>query len=88
MTVRDSAGENVRSAIRYDRNVSRPRSLFSSSRCDASNWWTAIDRPTRPIWTNRSMNSGRADSSSENSSTTMNRLGIGGMSAPAWRAAS
>ena len=55
--------------------LSRPRSLPSSRRWLASSRCTPSDRPSRPIMTNRSMNSGRAASSSENSSTTTNRRG-------------
>ena len=38
-TARDSAAEKVRSAIRYDRCESMPRSRPSSSRCEASSRW-------------------------------------------------
>ena len=58
--------------------MSRPRSLPSSRRCEASSRCTPSDRPSRPIMTNRSMNSGRAESSSENSSMTTNSVGTGG----------
>ncbi len=87
-TTRLSIAENVRRPIRYDRCVSRPRSLPSSSRCDASRRWTPSDRPSRPIMTNSSANSGLADSSSENSSRTRKSVGIGGICAPRSRAAS
>ena len=40
--------------------MSRPRSRPSSSRCEASSRCTPSDRPSRPIWTNRSMKSGLA----------------------------
>lgn len=46
------------------------------------------DRPSRPIITNNSAKSGFWESSSENSSTTMNRAGSGSRSAPAARARS
>ena len=71
------ARENVRSPIRYDRWVSRPRSRPSSRRWEASSRCTPSDRPSRPIWTNRSMKSGLADSSSENSSQTTSSDGSG-----------
>ena len=44
---------------------------------DASSRCTPSDRPTRPICTNRSMKSGFAVSSSENSSHTMSSVGSG-----------
>ena len=69
------SAENVRSPIRYDRWVSSPRSRPSSSRCEASSRCTPSDRPSRPIWTNRSMKSGLADSSSLNSSQTIEQDG-------------
>jgi hypothetical protein len=87
-TARLSLLENVRSPMRYDRCVSRPRSRPSSSRCDASSRCTPSDRPTRPICTNMSMKSGLANSSSENSSQMISRLGSGASGAPAARARS
>ena len=58
---RDSAAENVLSPIRYDRWVSSPRSRPSSRRCEASSRCTPSERPTRPIVTKTSRNSGLAD---------------------------
>ena len=56
-----------------------PRRRPSSSRCEDSSRWMPSERPTRPRPTNRSMNSGRAASSSANSSTITSRSGIGGI---------
>ena len=88
MTVRDSPAEKVRSPMRYDRCDSSPRSRPSSSRCDDSSRCIDSERPSRPIATNRSANSGLADSSSENSSATMSSAGSGSRSAPWARARS
>ena len=87
-TIRLSTAENVRRPIRYDRYVSRPRSLPSSRRCEASSRCTPMDRPIRPICRNRSMKSGLAVSSSENSSQMISRLGSGASAAPPVRACS
>ena len=61
--------------IRYDRCASNPRSRPSSSRWLASNRCMPSDRPSRPIATNMSAKSGCWLSSSENSSTMMNKVG-------------
>ena len=81
-----SALEKVRRPIRSDRWLSSPLSRPSSRRWEASRRCSPSERPSRPIATNRSMNSGLAESISENSSTTMSRLGSGGRSSPAARA--
>ncbi len=87
-TARLSVAEKVRSPIRYERCVSSPRSRPVSSRCEASSRCTPSERPSRPIITNSSLNSGLAASSSLNSSSTMNSVGSGRRSAPCSRACS
>ena len=54
----------------------------SSSRWDASSRCTPMDRPMRPIWTNRSTNSGLAARSSPNSSMTTKSTGRGSVTLP------